>query len=87
MNSDNIWLDPLYLDDLLSEEEKSIRKTTHDYCNKNLLPIVVKDNRKHHFDKNMYKDFGSMGFLGFTIDGFGYSYSSKVYYGLIAAEF
>ena len=37
MNSDNIWLDPLYLDDLLSEEEKSIRKTTHDYCNKNLF--------------------------------------------------
>ena len=22
MSSDNIWLDPLYLDDLLSEEEK-----------------------------------------------------------------
>ena len=41
MNLDNIWLDPLYLDDLLDEEELSIRKTTHDYCNKNLLPIVV----------------------------------------------
>ena len=87
MHSDNIWLDPLYLDDHLGDEEKSIRKTTHDYCNKNLLPIVVKDNRKHHFDKNMYKDFGSMGFLGCTIDGFGSSNSSKVSYGLIAAEF
>ena len=87
MHSDNIWLDPLYLDDLLSDEEKSIRKTTQDYCNKNLLPIVVKDNRKHHFDKNIYKDFGSMGFLSCTIDGFGSSNSSKVSYGLIAAEF
>ena len=87
MNSDNIWIDPLYLNDLLSEEEKSIRKTTHDYCNKNLLPIVVKDNQKHHFDKSMYKDFGSMGFLGSTIDGYGSSNSSKVSYGLIAAEF
>ena len=87
MNSDNIWLDPLYLDDLLSEEEKSIRKTTHKYCNKNLLPIVVKDNQKHHFDKSIYKDFGSMGFLGSTIDGYGSSNSSKVSYGLIAAEF
>jgi len=62
MNTDNIWLDPLYLDDLLSEEEKSIRKTTHDYCNKKLLKMVVIDNNKHHFDKNFYKDFGSMGF-------------------------
>jgi len=87
MNSDNIWLDPLYLDDLLSEEEKSIRKTTHEYCNKNLLPIVIKDNQKHHFDKSIYKDFGSMGFLGSTIDGYGSSNSSKVSYGLIAAEF
>ena len=87
MSSDNIWFDPLYLDDLLSEEEKSIRKTTHDYCNKNLLPIVVKDNQKHHFDKSIYKDFGSMGFLGSTIDGYGSSNSSKVSYGLIAAEF
>ena len=87
MNSDNIWLDPLYLDDLLSEEEKSIRKTTHDYCDKYLLPIVIKDNRNHHFDKNIYKDFGSMGFLGSTIEGYGSSNASKVAYGLIAAEF
>ena len=87
MNSDNIWIDPLYLDDILSEEEKSIRKTTHNYCNKNLLPIVVKDNQKHHFNKSIYKDFGSMGFLGSTIEGYGSSNASKVSYGLIAAEF
>ena len=87
MISDNIWIDPLYLDDILSEEEKSIRKTTHNYCNKNLLPIVVKDNQKHHFNKSIYKDFGSMGFLGSTIEGYGSSNSSKVSYGLIAAEF
>ena len=87
MNSDNIWLDPLYLDELLSEEEKSIRKSTHDYCNKYLLPIVIKDDRNHHFDKNIYKDFGSMGFLGSTIEGYGSSNVSKVSYGLIAAEF
>ena len=87
MNSDNIWLDPLYLDELLSEEEKSIRKSTHDYCNKYLLPIVIKDDRNHHFDKNIYKDFGSMGFLGSTIEGYGSSNASKISYGLIAAEF
>ena len=87
MNSDNLWLDPLFLEDSLKEEEKSIRKSTQDYCNKNLLPIVVKDNRKHHFDKNIYKDFGSMGFLGSTIEGYGSSNSSNISYGLIAAEF
>ena len=57
------------------------------FGNKYLLPIVIKDNRKHYFDKNIYKDFGSMGFLGSTIEGFGSSNSSKVSYGIIAAEF
>ena len=87
MSSDNIWLDPLYLDDLLSEEEKSIRKTAHDYCNNSLLTRVVEDNRKHYFDKNIYKEFGKLGFLGSTIEGYGSSKSSQVAYGLIAAEF
>ena len=61
MNSDNIWLDPLYLDDLLSEEEKSIRKSTQDYCDKYLLPKVIKDNRKHHFDKNIEPNIFNRG--------------------------
>ena len=30
MENDNLWLDPLYLDDLLNEEEKSIRKSLND---------------------------------------------------------
>ena len=51
------------------------------------MPSSDLDNQKHHFDKSIYKDFGSMGFLGSTIDGYGSSNSSKVSYGLIAAEF
>ena len=54
MNTDKLWLDPLYLDDFLSEEEKSIRKTAYDFCKKNLLPRVVKDNREYYFDKNIH---------------------------------
>ena len=68
MNSDNIWLDPLYLDDLLNEEEKSIRKTAHDYCNKSLLTRVVEDNRKHFFDKNIYKQKMNKTFEALTKD-------------------
>ena len=37
-NSTNNWVDPLYLEDLLTEEEQSIRKTTKDYCKNKLLP-------------------------------------------------
>ena len=86
MNSDKLWLDPIYLDDLLSEEEKSIRKSAHDFCNKKLLPRVVKDNKNYYFDKEIYKDFGQVGFLGSTIEGYGSPKINKVSYGLIAAE-
>ena len=51
MNSNNQWLDPLYLDSFLNNEEKLIRENTKKYCQKSLLPDVVKNNRNHFFDK------------------------------------
>jgi len=86
MNSNNQWLDPLYLDSFLNEDEKLIRENTKKYCHKNLLPNVVENNRNYYFDKEMFKDFGRMGFLGSTIKGFGSSEINKVSYGLIAFE-
>ena len=47
MTSDNNWIDPLYLNELLNDEEKSIKKTAKDFCNTELSPIVVQDNKKH----------------------------------------
>ena len=87
MNSKNIWLDPLYLDDQLNEEEKLIKESAKKFCESTLLPTVVKNNRNHYFDKELFKDFGSMGFLGSTINGYGGSNVSKISYGIIASEF
>ncbi len=81
------WIDPLYLNELLTEEEKSIRKTTKDYCKSKLLPKVIKDNKKCFFDKAIYKEFGSLGFLGLTINGYGAANASNVAYGLVTKEF
>ena len=86
-NSPDHWSDPLYLNELLTEEEKSIKKTIKDYCKSKLLPQVVEHNKKCFFDKNIYKDFGSLGFLGLTIDGYGAAKASNVAYGLLAKEF
>ena len=54
--SQNSWMDPLYLNELLTEEEKSIRKTTKDYCKSNLLPKVIENNKKCFFDKKIYQN-------------------------------
>ena len=86
MNSNNQWLDPLYLDSFLNEDEKLIRENTKKYCQKNLLPNVIENNRNYYFNREIYKDFGRMGFLGSTIKGFGSSEINKVSYGLIAFE-
>ena len=86
-NSKNNWIDPLYLNDLLTEEELSIKKTTENYCKEKLLPNVIEHNKKCFFDKNIYKEFGSLGFLGLTIEGYGAANASNISYGLVAKEF
>jgi glutaryl-CoA dehydrogenase len=60
-NSIDSWLDPLYLNELLTEEEKSIRKTTKEFCKSKLSPKVVEHNKKCFFDKKIYKEFGALG--------------------------
>jgi len=86
MNLNKEWLDPLFLEDFLSDEEKSIKKNTSKFCKEVLLNEVVKNNRNHFFDKKLYKEFGSMGLLGSTVKGFGSPEINKVSYGIIAYE-
>ena len=86
MNLNNEWLDPLYLEDHLSEDEKNIRDSAKKFSQNLLLPNVVKDNRNHFFNKEIFKEFGNMGLLGSTINGYGATNINKVSYGLIAAE-
>ena len=51
----NDWFDPFFVLENLSEEDKLIKKNVMDFSNKVLRPIVIKDNRNHCFDKNIYK--------------------------------
>jgi glutaryl-CoA dehydrogenase len=83
----NDWLDPLYLNELLTEEERTIKKTAKKFCNSKLHPIVIKNNKESFFDKKIYKEFGSLGFLGITINGYGAANASNIAYGLVAKEF
>ena len=44
------WQDPMFLNNQLTEEERMIRDTAHDYCQNKLLPRVLKANRDEVFD-------------------------------------
>ena len=80
------WEDPLYLDDLLSEEERMVRDTVRDYARNKLLPRITKGNREEYFDPAIITEMGELGILGPVLEGYGCAGASYVTYGLIARE-
>ena len=86
MKAEFNWQDPLLLDDLLSEDEKLIRDTAHNYAQNKLMPRVLEANRHEIFHREIMNEMGQLGLLGSTIDGYGCAGASHVAYGLIARE-
>lgn len=81
------WQDPLLLDSLLSEEERMIRDSAHQYCQEKLLPRVLMANREEHFDPEIMRELGGLGLLGCTIEEkYGCADVNYVTYGLVARE-
>jgi len=81
------WQDPLSLESLLSEEERMIRESAHQYCQEKLMPRILKANRDEVFDVNIMKELGELGLLGCTLpEKYGCSSVNYVSYGLIARE-
>ncbi|GAA6171075.1 acyl-CoA dehydrogenase [Colwellia sp. KU-HH00111] len=81
------WQDPLSLDSLLSEDERMIRDSAHQYCQEKLMPRVLEANRNETFDVEIMKELGSLGLLGATIpEKYGCAGVNYVVYGLVARE-
>ncbi|MCP4988110.1 MAG: acyl-CoA dehydrogenase [Colwellia sp.] len=81
------WQDPLLLDSLLTEEERLIRDSAHQYCQEKLMPRILLANRHETFDVDIMKEFGALGLLGATIEEkYGCASVNYVSYGLIARE-
>ncbi len=80
------WDDALMLDGQLSEEERAIRDSAHQYCQEKLLPRVLLANRHETFDREIMNEMGEMGFLGATLDSHGCAGVNYVSYGLMARE-
>ena len=80
------WDDPLLLEEQLSEEEKLIRDTAREYCQERLMSRILEATRQERFDREIMNEFGELGMLGATIEGYGCAGVSYVSYGLIARE-
>jgi glutaryl-CoA dehydrogenase len=81
------WQDPLSLESLLSEEERMIRDSAHQYCQERLMPRILEANRHENFDREIMTELGELGLLGATLpEKYGCAGVNYVVYGLVARE-
>ncbi len=80
------WSDPLLLDDQLDEEERLIRDGARRFAQDRLAPLILEWNRHERFDSGIMREFGEMGFLGGTLEGYGCPGLSHVAYGIVGRE-
>ena len=81
------WIDPLLLEQQLTEEERMVRHVAQQYCQDKLAPRVLEAFRHEQTDPAIFREMGALGLLGVTLPteygGAGLNYVS---YGLIARE-
>ena len=81
------WIDPLLLDQQLTEEERMVRDSAAQFAGSKLAPRVLEAFRHERTDPAIFREMGEMGLLGATIPAeFGGSGLNYVCYGLIARE-
>ena len=73
--------DPFKLDELLTDEERAISEAARAYSQEKLMPRVKDAYNKEHFDLEIMKEMGELGFLGCTIKDYDLPGVSSTAYG------
>jgi glutaryl-CoA dehydrogenase len=78
--------DFLQLDSSFSEDELLVRRTTRDFVDDNIVPIIESCFREERFPRELVPLMGELGFFGATLQGYGCAGMSNVEYGLVMQE-
>jgi glutaryl-CoA dehydrogenase len=78
--------DYFLLDELLSDEEKLIRRSAREFVDGRVLPIIADCFRDERFPGELLPEIASMGLLGANLEGYGCAGLGNVAYGLLLAE-
>jgi glutaryl-CoA dehydrogenase len=78
--------DFLHLDASLTEEELLVRRTTREFVDANVIPIIEECFREGRFPRELVAPMGELGFYGASLDGYGCAGMSNVEYGLVMQE-
>jgi glutaryl-CoA dehydrogenase len=74
------------IDDLLSDEERTIRDTVRAWVEDNVVPIIEGHYEAGTFPSELARQMGEMGFLGANLAGYDCPGLNNVSYGLICQE-
>ena len=82
-----LWDDHLLLEEQLTEDERMIRDTAHQFSQERLMSRVLEANRHEHFDREIMNEMGEVGMLGATLPAkYGCADVGYVAYGSMARE-
>lgn len=74
------------IDDLLTEEERTVRQTVREWVDDRVMPIIEEHYHAGTFPHELAEEMGEMGFLGANLEGYGCPGLNNVCYGLICQE-
>lgn len=81
------WDDALRLEDQLTEDERMLRDSAHDFAQSELQPRVAEAYRTESTDPDIFARMGEAGLLGVTVpEEYGGLGAGYVTYGLVARE-
>jgi glutaryl-CoA dehydrogenase len=78
--------DFLHLDASLSEDELLVRRSTREFVDDNVIPIIEECFREGRFPRELVSVMGEMGFYGANLEGYGCAGMSNIEYGLVMQE-
>jgi glutaryl-CoA dehydrogenase len=79
-------VDYYLIDHQLSDDEKMVRDTVHQFISEHCLPIIAKHYEEATFPVHLIPDLAKMGLLGMNLEGHGCAGMSYVQYGLVCQE-
>jgi len=86
MSSKFQGFDFLHLDSSFSEDELLVRRTTRDFVDDHIVPIIEACFREDRFPRELVPMMGELGFFGASLEGYGCAGMSNVEYGLVMQE-
>ncbi|MEZ4426779.1 MAG: acyl-CoA dehydrogenase family protein [Nannocystaceae bacterium] len=76
----------LSIDPLLDEDERLIWRSSREFCERRVAPIIEQHYERGTFPKELIPEFAEMGFLGAPLHGYGCAGMNPVAYGLTMIE-